>query len=225
MISAIIVAGGSGKRMGGLLPKQFLRLGSTTILEHTLRVFCSCRQIGEVILVVSPERVAALGKQLMGKPAYKKLAVVVGGGAERYFSVRNGLLALHRKSSLVLIHDAVRPFCTHRMIRECAAAADKTGAAAVGIIPRDTIKRIKGTVIAGTLDRNQLLQIQTPQAFRTDLIKKLYQKGKNLGTDECYAVEKAGHKVTWIAGNAANFKITTPEDLEMARLWIKKFKA
>jgi len=224
MVSAIIVAGGSGQRLAGPVPKQFLRLGRYPVLEHTLRTFATCREIGEIILVLPRDYVDSWHKRIFPNPFFKKVAAIVAGGSHRPGSVQNGLWALSAACRLVVIQDAVRPFATHRMIKECISAARRCGAAAVGLPAQDTVKRIKGRRILGTLDRRELLQVQTPQAFRRRLITRLYASGRDLGTDECYAAEKAGHRVAWVAGDVTNFKITTPRDLELARLWVRNFR-
>ncbi|KUG21850.1 2-c-methyl-d-erythritol 2,4-cyclodiphosphate synthase [hydrocarbon metagenome] len=222
---AIIPAGGMGKRLKANMAKQYLKLNQKPILVNTLQVFQESQIIDEIILVLPKADLISAGQELRNKYGLNKVTKIVAGGNERQDSVRNGLAAIDNKCDLVLVHDAVRPFITERMIREVIAAAKVTGAASVGVKAKETIKEAgKDNVVAITIPRNNIWLTQTPQAFKLEILKKAYKKAcdeKFYGTDDASLVERMGIKVKMVAGSYDNIKITTPEDLEMARALIR----
>lgn len=208
----IIVAGGSGKRMGK--PKQFLPLMGKPIVERTVKVFKNCKSVSAIILVVPEEDFAK------AKGFGVKLA---SAGKERTDSVRSGLKLVPADADIVLIHDGARPLITQDIIKRVIAAVRKTGAAIAGVPVKDTIKTInnKQYTINKTLDRDSLWMAQTPQAFKKDIIMKAYAKAKGPATDDAKLAEDLGVKVIIVMGSYENIKITTPEDILAAEAILK----
>ncbi len=226
--SAIIVAGGSGKRMGTDVPKQLLKLGGSTILERTLRPFIQCRDISDII-IVTEDSILKDVTQIVRDGFNRKTAppiTVVQGGAERQDSVWNGLKAVPDDGEVVVIHDAVRPFITAGLITECVVSAMKNGAVSVMRPLKETVKVVADNIVIETLDRSKLWITQTPQAFRTELIREAHIRAREdtvTGTDDCMLVERLGHSVYCIEGTDLNIKITTPADLEFAGTILTRF--
>jgi 2-C-methyl-D-erythritol 4-phosphate cytidylyltransferase/2-C-methyl-D-erythritol 2,4-cyclodiphosphate synthase len=195
------------------------------ILVHTLKIFQKLKAIDDIILVLPPDDLVSVRQELIDKYELTKVTSIVAGGKERQDSVRNGLAAIDGKCELILVHDAVRPFVTEKVIRRVAAAAKATGAASLGVKAKDTIKETgKNDIVTVTIPRHNLWLTQTPQAFKLDILKKAYKKAydeKFYGTDDASLVERMGIKVKMIAGSYDNIKITTPEDLVMAKAFIK----
>lgn len=224
---AIVPAGGAGSRMGARQPKQYLRLGRAPLVVETLRVLAGAPCVSGIVVAVPRERVEATRRLLRGQRVGKILDVVVGG-AERQESVWLGLQAAGAPE-WVLVHDAVRPFITPALLSRVLTAAVPTGAAACGLAVRETVKRVREDVPPGgepvvetTLDRAGLWLIQTPQAFRRNLLWEAHDKARRdgyAGTDDAVLVERLGGRVTVVPGLPENLKITTPGDLRLARLW------
>lgn len=222
---AIIPAGGSGKRVGASIAKQYLLLHALPVLVRTLRVFQKAEVISDIIVVVPVDDVASVRKQVVEKYNLTKVAAVVAGGRERQDSVACGLRAVAAACDIVMVHDAVRPFVTENMIHRVAAAAAGCGAASLGVLAKDTIKETtEDGIVQRTLPRRNLWQTQTPQAFSYDLLLRAYEaaeKDHYYGTDDASLVERIGAKVQMIAGSDENMKITTPEDMKMAESFLK----
>jgi 2-C-methyl-D-erythritol 4-phosphate cytidylyltransferase len=217
---AIIPAGGIGRRMNARLPKQYLRLGRTPVLVRTLRVLAGAAAVSGIVVVVPRERVEAT-RRLLRASGVRKVLDVVAGGRERQESVWLGLQAAGQPE-WVLVHDAVRPFISAALIARVLAAAGPTGAATCGLPVRETVKRVREDVVESTLDRAGLWLIQTPQAFRRELLWEAHDKARRdgyPGTDDAVLVERLGGRVAVVPGLAENLKITTPGDLRVARLW------
>ncbi|MBU1027246.1 MAG: 2-C-methyl-D-erythritol 4-phosphate cytidylyltransferase [Candidatus Margulisbacteria bacterium] len=217
---AIITAAGFGKRMGQ--PKQFIELAGKSILERTLSVFDNCKLIDSIILVVNQEDV-----ERAKKFKFEKLEQVVAGGKERQDSVSNGLKVLAKEVEIVVIHDGARPFVTLEIIENSVRETEKAGAVVVGVPVKDTIKEVgelSGSRVAGTLDRQKLWAAQTPQVFKKDIILQAYSDGATRCqvTDDAMLVEKLGVPVKMVMGSYRNIKITTPEDLLIARAFLKE---
>ena len=173
---AIIPAGGSGKRLGADVAKQYLFLNSLPVLVHTLNVFQKSGAIDDIILVVPKDDLASIRKQIIEKYALTKVSAIVAGGNERQDSVRNGLGAITKPCDVVIVHDGVRPFVTEDMIAQVARAAAEEGAASIGVPAKDTIKETTGeNIVTATLPRRNLWQTQTPQAFQYDLLCRAYE--------------------------------------------------
>jgi len=212
--AVIIVAGGSGTRCGGSLPKQFRLLGNRPVLARTIDLFATTLR-GTEIVVVLPARYIDFWKDFSARfevPAH----TTVAGGEERFHSVRNGLAALRTAPELIAVHDAVRPFATPEMIRRVIAEAEATGAAIPAIAPVDSFRETDGEG-SHVIDRNRLRIVQTPQVFRTDWLTEAYRAAFDPRfTDDASVVEAAGHSVRLIEGERTNLKLTTSEDFALA---------
>ncbi|MHB9030514.1 MAG: 2-C-methyl-D-erythritol 4-phosphate cytidylyltransferase [Candidatus Latescibacterota bacterium] len=225
--SAIIVAGGKGRRMGTETPKQLLMLEGKTILERTLYPFVRCQEIGRII-VVAAESILSRVEATVRDMAIRKDVCVVAGGRDRQESVWNGLTALPDSGGIVAVHDAVRPFITSRLITGCIDAAARVGAVTVARPVKETIKAVENGVVIGTLDRSMLWIVQTPQAFRAGLLIRAHEEARReefSATDDCMLVERLGHPVHIIEGGDTNIKITTPADLRIAGAVLELFES
>jgi 2-C-methyl-D-erythritol 4-phosphate cytidylyltransferase len=223
---AIIPAAGFGSRMHADRAKQLLELGGVPLLVHTLRRFEQCDAIDQVVLVLQPNLTAeVLG--LISKYDIKKIARVVGGGAERQDSVFLGLQVIKEQDAgVVAIHDAARPFVRPEEIRTVVERAAATGAALLAVPATDTIKQVKSGRVQRTLDRRRVYHAQTPQAFRLPVIKEAYERATAEGvvaTDDSQLVERIGHRVSIVEGSHLNIKITRPLDLRIAEVIHSEF--
>lgn len=226
---AIIMAAGRGKRMKANINKQFIPIKDKPVLAYTIDKFEKSPCIDEILLVAAEDEIEICKNEIVYKYNFKKVKKIVPGGNERQESVFNGLKALEAKDDdIVLIHDGARPFVEDRIINEGVLYARKYGAAACGITPRDTIK-VKGAkgFSEGTLERNKLFCVQTPQCFKYKLIVEAHlvaENNKVFATDDTALCEKQGNKVYLYEGSYENFKITTPEDIYSAERIIEKTK-
>lgn len=218
MISAIVLAGGRGKRMNYHKSKQFIEIKGKPVLVYTLEKFIYNKSIDEVILVLPEDEVDYCKKEVLQKYSLKVDRIVIGG-KERQDSVFNALEAME-KANIVLIHDGARPFISEKIIEEGIKYANIYGAAAPGVTPKDTIKiKNEDNISVDTPDRNTLVAVQTPQCFKYDEIYQCHRKIKEENakvTDDTSVVERYGHKVYLYEGDYTNIKITTPEDLILA---------
>ena len=214
---AVIVAAGSASRMEGI-DKALALLGGEPVIVQTVKAFQNCPAIEEIVIVTRPD----LLEKIAGLAApFAKVKAVVVGGADRTQSVLCGLQALSNKVQLAAIHDGARPLITAQLITETVSAADFHGAAAPAIPVKDTIKNVQNYWVYGTLDRNSLRAVQTPQVFYLpDLLTALTQavKDGDAITDDCSALERMGIPVYLVEGQESNLKITTPMDLKVAEL-------
>lgn len=203
--------------MGGPVPKQFLTLGGQPIIVHTLRVLQAASVIDAILLAVPQAEMEYCLTEVVNPHRFTKVTKVVPGGAERQDSVRHALEAVPEDADLVLVHDAVRPFLTERMVEDVVRMARAKGAAIVALPVRDTVKQVGADrVIERTVDRGPLWLAQTPQAFRRDWLLAAHRKALTEGvraTDDAYLVEWSGHPVSVIEGSGENIKVTRPEDL------------
>ena len=220
---AVIVAAGSASRMGGI-DKVMAPLGGEPMLLRTVRAFQECDAIREIIIVTREDLLTAVSG--LCREMNKVKAVVVGGNT-RQASVHLGLNALSKDVKLAAVHDGARPLVTWQLIDRCVRAANTYGAAAPGVPVKDTVKVVKGGVVASTPDRSSLKAIQTPQVFDFDLLrgalKKAEQDGVDL-TDDCAAVERMGMSVKLVEGAEENLKVTTPMDLKIAEMLLEEMK-
>ena len=218
MISAIVLAGGRGKRMNYHKSKQFIEIKGKPVLVYTLEKFIYNKSIDEVILVLPEDEVDYCKKEVLQRYSLKVDRIVIGG-KERQDSVFNALEAME-KADIVLIHDGARPFINEKIIEEGIKYANIHGAAAPGVTPKDTIKvKNEDNISVDTPDRNTLVAVQTPQCFKYDEIYQCHRKIKEenaIVTDDTSVVEMDGHKVYLYEGDYINIKITTPEDLILA---------
>lgn len=221
LVSAVIVAAGSSRRMGGM-DKLAAPLAGSTVIAHTIRAFQDSGDVGEIVLVL---RKGAEKPALAGASGCDKLSRIVHGGETRTESAYAGVMACDPKAELILIHDGARPLVTGEVIRNAVEGARKYGAAVPVTPVTDTIKVGKGGFADSTPDRETLFAAQTPQAFRAELIKAALQDAvdKNLSlTDDCAAVEKLGMRVKLVEGDVRNRKITLPSDLALAEELFKE---
>jgi 2-C-methyl-D-erythritol 4-phosphate cytidylyltransferase len=207
----VIVAGGSGKRMGAEIPKQFLELAGRPVLMHTIERFKVFNDAIEIITVL-PENQLRYWIDLQKKHSFSILHTLVKGGANRFLSVRNGLKFVNTPG-LVAIHDGVRPFVSIDTIKRCFETAEKLGNAIPTISPTESL-RIVSEQGSLPVNRFKVKQIQTPQVFNAELIKNAYlQEYCDDFTDDATVLEKKGETINLIEGNRENIKITNPEDL------------
>ncbi len=205
-ISAVIVAAGKSTRMGQ--NKILMKLLGKSVLLHTAEAISKTNICDEIIVVASEENIPAFCEELKNIKDIR----VIAGGKTRGESSYNGICAA--KGNFVLIHDGARPLVTEEIIKNTVSAALETGAAAAGVVPKDTIKVISAeNIIETTVDRKAAILIQTPQVFCRAEIKDAYEKFGFEETDDCALMEKAGKRVTVTAGSYENIKITTPEDV------------
>ena len=230
MVAAIIAAAGAGVRMGREVPKPYLPLAGKPILAHTLEVFEKTKEIREVTVVVHPEDLDYCQDKVISPFGFKKVLRLVPGGKERQDSVYHALKILQKEDDLeiILVHDGVRPFITPDHISRVIQGARQHGAAVLGLPAQDTLKRVgpEGEVLA-TLERRDLWQIQTPQAFLAGLLWRAFVEAYSrdfYGTDEASLVEELDHPVVVIPGSPFNLKITTPEDLALAEAILPVFR-
>jgi len=208
---AVIVAGGSGKRMGAEIPKQYLEIAGKPVLMHTIEKFKAFNESIEIITVL-PEDQLRFWAELQKKHSFSIPHTLVKGGKTRFFSVRNGLKFVETPS-LVAIHDGVRPFVSIETIKRCFDTAVNLGNAIPVIPPSDSFRMLTEKS-SSSINRLLLRQVQTPQVFRSELIKKAYlQDYIPEFTDDASVLEKAGIKINLVDGNRENLKITNPEDL------------
>lgn len=228
-VTAIIVAGGSGKRMGMSIKKQYILLSNKEVLAHTIEAFDKCELIQEIILVVSEDEINKVKKDIVEKYSFNKVRKIVSGGTERQDSVYNGLLATSNDTKYVMIHDGARPFIKEKIIREALKLTIEKEATVVAVPVKDTIKVVdnKKQMVIDTPNRTTLWSIQTPQSFSKELLLKAYAyaKSENLAvTDDSMLVEAYGKAVYIVQGEYTNIKITTPEDLIIGEAVLKNQK-
>ena len=216
----VIVAGGSGSRMGADMPKQFLELNNKPILMHTLERLYSISPNSSFVLVL-PASQFEYWQILCTKHKFKMNYQLVEGGDSRFQSVKNGLSKV-KANSLVAIHDGVRPFVSKDVFENCMNKAKINGAAIPTLPITDSIREISknGSQIR---DRNLFVSVQTPQCFQSGIILESYKQKFNTSfTDDASVAEQKGFEISLVKGNKENIKITTPEDLEIAFTFINR---
>jgi 2-C-methyl-D-erythritol 4-phosphate cytidylyltransferase / 2-C-methyl-D-erythritol 2,4-cyclodiphosphate synthase len=217
-VSVIIAAGGRGVRLGRDVPKQWLTLGGRTILDLSVAAFDRHDRVNEIVVVLPP---AELSSANFSRPAAATAIRFVAGGERRQDSVASGFDAVSPQSTIVLVHDAARPFVTAATIDRAIDAANASGAALPALPVHDTVKQAVGgeapPIVERTLARETIFLAQTPQAFRRDVLAEAVALGRRgvEATDEAMLAELAGHRVRLVEGDPRNMKITT--DLDLAR--------
>ena len=214
---AVIAAAGSSDRFGGE-DKLFFKINDAPVLAHTLSVFQKSVYIDEIILVTH-ENTLSRTKELCKRYGIKKAKRIISGGPTRVESVSKGVSAVSKNYSLIAIHDGARPCVDEQVIKSVMEQAAVHHAAAPGVRISSTIKRIKNGVIVETIDRNDLVEIQTPQVFAVKIIKAALanaMKHKIDITDDCMAAELIGTDIRVVEGSRNNIKITTREDVIIA---------
>jgi 2-C-methyl-D-erythritol 4-phosphate cytidylyltransferase len=218
----IVVAGGSGTRMGAPISKQYLPIGGKTILMHTLEVFYTTVSDAQLILVI-PAQDFELWDKLCHEYEFKIPHVLVEGGKSRFQSVRNGLNSIHSKNGVVAIHDGVRPFVSPKVITESFEVASKLGSAIAVVTMKDSIRKVDKEGRSNFEDRAGFRLVQTPQTFDLGKIKTAFEVPElSSFTDDATVYEYTGMQVQLIEGNYENIKITTPEDLKFAEFLLLK---
>lgn len=221
---AIILAAGQGKRMQSKIQKQYLLIHEYPVLYYTLQVFEKSPLISEIILVTGQEEIEYCKKEIVDQYGFTKVHKIVAGGKERYHSVFEGIKAIEQ-ADYVYIHDGARPFVDDGILERANTAVQKYKACVVGMPVKDTIKIADPEGFAAvTPDRKTVWQIQTPQVFEYGLIStaygKLMEKIPEGITDDAMVVETmTKEKVKLVEGSYRNIKITTPEDLEIAKMF------
>ena len=218
---AIIVAGGSGKRFGSELPKQFLPLDGKAVLMRTIEKF---DQAGATIVVVLPAEHQQMWIDMCKESNFAVTHTIANGGKTRFESVKNGIAAIKELADgdLVAVHDGVRPLASVELLSRCYSTAQETGSAIPVVNPSDSIRQVMNDGTSHQLLRSSLRTVQTPQTFRAELLKGAYDvKESPLFTDDASVVESAGHQVTLVEGEVTNIKITTPIDMIIATELIK----
>lgn len=215
--------------MGTAIPKPFLPLGGRPLILHTLNRFLQTRTVRKVILVASATEMARCREAVQSDPGLKEMECLFQtGGPRRQDSVYQGLARLDSDCEVVVIHDGVRPFVSPGIVDLCVELASEKGAVVVGVPVRDTIKIVSTDGrIRETLPRGSLWEAQTPQVFRTEIIREAYRQAQQEGikaTDDSMLVERLGQEVILVEGERSNLKITTPEDLLWAEILLREGK-
>lgn len=217
VVTAIIVAAGSGRRMGQ--DKQMMSLLGVPVLARTIMAFEHCAIIRDIVVVTRQEAISDV-QTLISTYNFHKIIAIVAGGKERNESVANGIAAVSNDTVYVAIHDGARPLVTPDEITKVVSVAGETGGAALAVPVKDTIKRVDSQhKILETPLRSSLMAMQTPQVFELGLYKRALEKNIALGlnvTDDCQILENAGYAVYTVEGSYRNLKITTPEDILFA---------
>lgn len=229
-VAVILPAAGLGTRMAKSTPeatgstrKQFLVLEGAPILVHTIRKFAACPSVTEIVVALRGEDMPWFQDLMAGETLARPVRTVVGGDS-RQQTVENALATLDDSFDLVAVHDAVRPFVSIEQIEAVIAAAATHGAAIIGIVPVDTVKRVNRFKVDATIPRERLVLAQTPQVFSLPLLRKAFAAATAdnfTGTDESSLVERIeGTEVIVVAGSERNIKITKPTDLELAKAFL-----
>lgn len=243
-VVVIIPAAGLGTRMAPMPnaidakskkshpSKQFTELAGTPILIHTLRKFAAVDEVTEIWIALRDNEIEGFRERLAreAKDVLKKKVEIVAGGEHRQQSVENALNAISAApDDVVLVHDAVRPLVTTEIIHDVIEAAKKYGAAIAGLPAIDTVKQVErtseGAIIKTTIPRAGVVLAQTPQGFRYDVIKKVFDEAAAdgfMGTDEASLAERSGHEVAVVMGSPKNLKITSPGDMELAEFYLRR---
>ena len=226
MVSAIVLAAGSGSRMRSKTAKQFISVGEYPLIYYALKTF-EASIVDEIIVVTRKEDIEYLKKEIVERYHFTKVRRIVAGGKERYDSVEYGIKACDKRNKIIMIHDGARPFITNKMILDSISATRRYKACTVAVPVKDTIKVVDNAGFGvSTPDRSTLYQIQTPQTFDRDLLLEAYDRLRASGdrdiTDDTMIVERyIDQKVKIIEGSYENIKVTTPEDLLVATALLK----
>ena len=219
---AIILAGGSGRRMGGALPKQFLEVNNRTILEYTIDNFERAECINEIAIVTHPDYVDKM-QQIISSNPWKKVARILLGGKERTDSTLSALRAYTNEDDRLLIHDGVRPMVSQQIIKKVCSALSEYDVVNLAIPAVDTIIEVKDGVMVAAPRRDILRQVQTPQGFKRQTLALAYEKAladpNFIATDDCGVVFKyhPASPIKIVDGETSNIKITSKEDLEILK--------
>lgn len=220
-VAAVIVAGGSGRRMGMNIKKQFIELEGKAILAHTIEAFNKCKVVDEIVVVVGKEDIDKVRTEIVSRYGYDKVIQIIEGGTERQESVYNGLMAVSKDAQYVMIHDGARPFISQVILEKALIMTKEKYATVVAVPVKDTIKIVNGEFeVEATPSRSTLWSVQTPQSFKKELLINAYTYAKEkslIVTDDSMLVEAYGKKVHVVEGDYNNIKITTSEDLVLGQ--------
>lgn len=219
--TTIIPAAGQGKRMGTEINKLFLEINGETIIRQTVAVFQEIDSCEQIFIAAHPDEVELMEEHLKD---FSKVAGIIPGGQERQHSI-NEVLKVLIDTEVVMVHDGARPFITQEKIDQLYQDALTKDAVILAVQAKDTIKQVINGVVEHTYDRSTMWQVQTPQAFKRDIILKAYEQAEAqnyLGTDDASLVERTGYKVHISNGDYDNIKITTHEDLIIAHSILEK---
>lgn len=222
-VSCIVLAAGAGRRMGYTENKIFIKLGNRSIIQWTLSHIDTVKEIDEVILVVADGESSYMEQHIAPLQLSKSIKII-NGGKERQDSVYAGLQAVNDDAGIILVHDGARPLATSELFERVIEGARTHGAVTIGVPSTDTIKRvdIDGQVLE-TLNRTELMNIQTPQCFQKDIFKEAHESAKRdayMGTDDVSLVEYIGKDVYILPGDYKNIKVTTPNDIAVAKRYL-----
>lgn len=216
----IIVAGGSGSRMKSELPKQFLKINGLPILMHTIHAFRKYSDALQIVLVLPAEQMI-FWKKLCEEHSFQIACTLVAGGDSRFASVKNGLGSIQDHEGLVAVHDGVRPVVSKEIIAAGFVKAAEQGSAVTSVPLKDSIRKVEESGKNQAVDRTAFQLIQTPQTFRLDWMQQAFAVDYNEQFTDCASVlEAAGYPIHLIPGAYENLKITTPEDLRWAEIYL-----
>ncbi len=222
-VGVVIVAGGSGKRLGGTKPKQYQILGQQPMLIHTINAFAEALPTSEIVVVVAEDRV----EYWRNLSARFSVAThkVVAGGAERFNSVKAGIEALSETVDIIAVHDGARPFCSCELIQRALACAISSGSAIPVVSLSDSVREVAEDGSSHALQRSKLRAVQTPQIFDAVLLRRGYMQSYSSSfTDESSIVESLGERVWLCEGESQNIKITTAEDMLLAEQILERLE-
>lgn len=225
-IQAIVPTAGLGKRFQARLPKALVPLQGKPIIARTLKVFEKSSLIDDIILV-APRKYLSFFKNIVHRYHFRKVKKIVAGDTTRSGSVRKGLNVIDEDTDLIVVHDGVRPLLNRDTLHKAIKSGKRFGAVVTAVPLKPTIKRVnkKGLVVKETLNRDELWEIQTPQVFKKKILLEAYNRAKGINpTDDAILVEQLGFKVKVLEGDYKNIKITTPEDLKIAEIFLKAEK-
>ena len=223
-VQVILVAAGSGTRLKASKPKALVLLNGQPLIWYSLKAFERSKLVSSVIVVAHPDHLASFRK-VVDKASFKKVCAITPGGETRSDSVACGLCCVDKNTEVVMVHDAARPLITQKMIMDSLAVMGAQQAAIVAVPVKATIKKAdpKNLFVTETLLRETLWEVQTPQTFRRNILDQAHQKKLCCDpTDDAMLVEKMGVKVKVVAGDYKNIKVTTAEDLALAKLFMAK---
>jgi 2-C-methyl-D-erythritol 4-phosphate cytidylyltransferase len=225
--SAVIVAAGKGTRMKTDINKQFIEISGIPVLARTLYAFEKCTKINEIILVTNADDMARCKDGIVNSYGFNKVRKIICGGQTRQESVYKGIVETGNKCGIIAVHDGVRPFIKKEHIMDSITAACEYGACCVAVPVKDTIK-VAGTdgMVKSTLQRSMLWSVQTPQTFKRGILLDAHQKALKdgfKGTDDAVLVERCGYPLKLVPGGYDNIKITTAEDIALAKVIAEQF--
>ena len=224
-VTCIVAAGGSGTRMGTSVNKLFMEINEVPVIAHTLSALQNSDAVDEIIISSRQENIFCL-KEIVSVFDISKVKAIVKGGATRGESILSAVCELSCDTDFVMVHDGARPLVTDEIIKNTVNAAASFGAAACGVKPKCTLKSVDDGFVLDTVDRSKTVEIQTPQVFSKEKFLLMYSRDLEdikSATDDCLLAEGVGAKIFITEGSYRNIKITTPEDIEMAEIFLRRY--